>query len=176
MAVVRLAPRNEGPVRGQGIRTLSELRQLIQTSNQNAFPLDVFRVATLLGLRVVYEQMDGEMSGFLERRGTEWVLGVNSTHNIVRQRFTAAHEIAHWVLHRDRNTQFRDETFARRSNDRNQMEREADRFSADLLMPEALVRQMIDDGLTNLNELANRFLVSPLAMKYRLVNLGYAVT
>lgn len=176
MAVVRLAPPKEGPVHGRGIQSLTELRQLIRSSNLEEFPIDVFRVAAQLGLRVVYEKMDGEMSGFLERRGTEWVLGVNSTHNIVRQRFTAAHEIAHFVLHRDRHTHFQDVTFARRSNDRNQMEREADRFSADLLMPEEIVRQMIAEGMTNLNELANRFLVSPLAMKYRLVNLGYSVT
>ncbi len=56
------------------------------------------------------------------------------------------------------------------------MEREADAFAAQLLMPtEALVAD-VRGGITNVHILAERYQVSGLAMKYRLLNLGYKVS
>lgn len=136
-------------------------------------PCRVEDVAEMLGIQVIREQMDDEVSGFLEKRGGRWVAGVNSYHHRVRQRFTIAHEIAHYVLHRKKQSEFRDHTFARRNDDRSDMEREADQFAAELLMPEAEVRGSVDKGLRNLNDLARHFDVSTLAMRYRLDNLGY---
>jgi Zn-dependent peptidase ImmA (M78 family) len=177
MAVVRLAPKNVAPtVPGQEVRSLPELHEHMHQRNLDTIPLDIFKVVDSLGLRLSFQQMDNDMSGFLERQGSQWVVGINSSHNIVRQRFTAAHEIAHYVLHRGLQQRFADVTFARRSNDRNQMERQADNFSASLLMPEEAVNTLVRSGVGNLNELANRFQVSPLAMKYRLVNLNYAIS
>lgn len=176
MAVIRLAPINVAPAPGVGVRNLNELREHIKSSNLDALPLDVFKVANSLGLKVVFQKMDDDMSGFLERQGAQWVVGINSLHNIVRQRFTAAHEIAHYVLHRGEQDRFDDVTFARRNNDRNQGERQADNFSADLLMPEQAVHALVRSGVTNLNDLASKFQVSALAMKYRLVNLNYSVS
>lgn len=176
MAVVRLVPKISEAPQGPEVRTLDDVRATIRRANLNAIPLDVFKLAELMGLRLSFQKMDDDMSGFLEKQGQQWVVGINSNHNIVRQRFTAAHEIAHFVLHRGDQQRFDDVTFARRSNDRNRMEREADEFSASLLMPGDSVHSLIASGINNLNELANRFHVSPLALKFRLVNLGYAIT
>ncbi|MGY3230093.1 Zn-dependent peptidase ImmA (M78 family) [Luteibacter sp. HA06] len=63
----------------------------------------------------------------------------------------------------------------RRTNDPSRMEREADQFAAELLMPADDVKQKIAAGETSLSALAAQFGVSALAMKYRVQNLGYLV-
>ena len=119
--------------------------------------------------------MDDDLSGYLEFRGGVWMVGVNAFHHPNRKRFTIAHEIAHFVLHSGQQASFHDRTFARRADDANPMEREADRFAAQLLMPEADVRELIRLGVTTLSGLAGHFGVSALAMRYRVQNLGYQV-
>jgi Zn-dependent peptidase ImmA (M78 family) len=52
-------------------------------------------------------------------------------------------------------------------------EMEANHFAAELLMPEEHVKSLIADGTTSIQDLADKFNVSPGAMKYRLINLGY---
>ena len=138
-------------------------------------PLNVRAVAEYLGLEVVEEPMDDDLSGYLEIRGGAWVVGVNAFHHPNRKRFTIAHEIAHFILHSHGQTVFRDRTFARRASDPSWMEKEADQFAADLLMPADTVRQHIASGVTSLSALAAQFGVSALAMKYRVQNLGYQV-
>lgn len=160
------------------VRLVSDLesaQQVLAAAGVGSIPVDVERAAAVLGIRVQYEPMDDDMSGYLERRGEEWVAGVNSHHSGVRQRFTIAHELGHFVLHRTSQDNFRDVIFTRRSMGRDLMEREADSFAAALLMPKEDVVRDIRDGITNVHELAARYHVSGLAMKFRLVNLGYKV-
>jgi Zn-dependent peptidase ImmA (M78 family) len=52
-------------------------------------------------------------------------------------------------------------------------EREANRFAAELLMPETLVRASVERDGVDPHRLAGRFAVSDVAMGFRLVNLGY---
>lgn len=158
------------------VEDLHSTREAMRQAGVLGVPVDVTRVAAALGLRVLYEPMTDEMSGYLERRGADWVVGVNSRHSGVRQRFTIAHEIAHFVLHRRQQQEFRDVIFTRRSMDRDDMERQADAFAAQLLMPDADVINDVRSGITNVNVLAERYNVSALAMKYRLINLGYRVS
>ena len=152
-----------------------ELVSRLKSAGLMRLPLNVRGVAEYLGLEVVEEPMDDDMSGFLEIRSGRWVVGVNAFHHINRKRFTIAHEIAHFLLHSDGQVEFRDRTFARRTNDPSRMEREADQFAAELLMPADDVKQKIAAGETSLSALAAQFGVSALAMKYRVQNLGYLV-
>ncbi len=175
MAVVKRRP----PVMvGPAIETanIDQVRALMERAGLGRVPVDVAGVASLLGLQINYEQMTDEMSGYLENRNGRWVVGVNSLHAGVRQRFTIAHEVAHFVLHRSRQGTFRDVIFMRRSSNANGMEREADAFAAQLLMPEEQLVLDIRSGMVNVMALAARYNVSALAMKYRLQNLGYSVS
>lgn len=178
MAIVKLAtppaPTSDAAIR-HGVRTIDDVEREISVRGMQRYPLDVEAVASALGLRVIYEQMDDDMSGFLEHRPLGWTAGINAFHHPVRQRFTLAHEIAHFVLHRDCKQEFRDQTFARRAGTRDSMESEADKFAARLLMPEFAVASSVSGGLRNLNELAAAFKVSTLAMRYRLSDLGYSL-
>jgi hypothetical protein len=95
-----------------------------------------------------------------------------------RRRFSVAHEVGHFVLHalpahaepvfcRPADVQADVDAAARRR------EREANRFAAELLMPEPLVRSHVERTGPDPTSLAPVFAVSDLAMGFRLVNLGY---
>jgi hypothetical protein len=93
-----------------------------------------------------------------------------------RLRFTVAHELGHWHLHRDRGDSHycrpedigasRGELFRIRT-----MEAEANRFAAALLMPEAVVRREAPALRLSVPALARRFGVSGTAMQVRLEQL-----
>lgn len=176
MAVVRKRVSAVGsPI--AGVRIQENLHQRLLEASLLAVPINILAIAEFLGLEVVEEPMDDDLSGYLEQRSGTWVVGVNSLHHKNRKRFTVAHEIAHFVLHSAEKDSFHDQTFARRNgvSGANHMEREADNFAANLLMPEGDVRRLVASGVTTLSGLAERFGVSALAMKYRVQNLGYRV-
>lgn len=174
MAIVR--KKNSEPLVVPAAKITSlELAARLREAGLMRVPLNIQGVAEYLGLEIVEEPMDDDMSGFLEVRSGRWVIGINAFHHANRKRFTIAHEIAHFLLHSDEQAIFRDRTFARRADDPSQMEREADQFAAELLMPESIVRQKIAEGVTSLSALAAKFRVSALAMKYRVQKLGYQV-
>lgn len=177
MAVVRAIDRSDvlsSPAVPPATDAPSFQRQLSQAALFNV-PLNIEGVAEYLGLEVIEELMADDISGYLEFKSGRWVVGVNALHHKHRRRFTIAHEIAHFLLHRDTSDRFVDETFARREGRADAMEREADDFAAQLIMPEAYVRDAIKGGMHSLTDLAAMFQVSILAMKYRVKNLGYAV-
>lgn len=99
-----------------------------------------------------------------------------------RRRFTAAHELGHAILHRERMGRFISDTSVSESGDAvDPTEREADRFAAELLMPEEVLRARADElkGKHGVcprpvlaYRLASELLVSREAMRYRLKALG----
>jgi Zn-dependent peptidase ImmA (M78 family) len=176
MAVVRRNPSDHnGPRQTPSVGDLRALQAELVSAGVGAVPIDVNAAARYLGLHVAEEIMDDDLSGYLEHRNGTWFVGVNALHHRNRRRFTVAHEIAHYVLHRRQSSSFHDNTFARRANSHDRMEQEADRFAAELLMPETAVRQAIANGTTSVSALADAFGVSALAMKFRLKNLGFEV-
>jgi predicted transcriptional regulator len=175
MAVIRKQISASAAPHRDVVTSLEALHQRLKTAGLTGVPMNINAVAEFLGLDVIEEIMDDDLSGYLEFRQGAWVAGVNALHHKNRQRFTIAHEIAHYVLHRDRAASFHDQTFARRASSTDQMEKEADRFAANLLMPEGSVRQAIQNGATSVAALAEIFGVSALAMKYRVQTLGYQV-
>jgi len=175
MAVVRRTPPDTALRPTQAVGDLRELQAKLAAAGIGAVPVNVAAAAAHLGLQVAEEIMDDDLSGYLEHRNGIWYVGVNALHHRNRRRFTIAHEIAHYVLHRREASSFHDNTFARRANSHDRMEQEADRFAAELLMPEAAVRQSIAQGITSVSALADAFGASALAMKFRLKNLGFEV-
>ena len=132
----------------------------------------------LLGLRI--EQCDlGECSGMLiPAARLILVNAAEATSGDVptrRHRFTIAHELGHWICHAKGIEKA--PTFCRAkdlSQDADRaMEREANVFGAELLMPEAAVRDAWAAS-PDTTELAARFGVSALAAQWRLYSFGLA--
>ena len=145
-------------------------------------PLDVPRLAQKLGIKITESDLGADCSGLLVKRGKSAVVAVNWEHHPNRQRFTIAHEIGHFVLHKsgtyvDRSTSafFRN---AESGSGTVKEEREANRFAAALLMPAAWIDRAISHNSLNVDddkavqELAEQFEVSSQAMSFRLANLG----
>jgi Zn-dependent peptidase ImmA (M78 family) len=147
-------------------------------------PVPVERVAENLGLEVRYAPLEGDLSGALVREDHQVYIGVNSLHHSNRRRFTIAHEVGHYVLHKglrlhvdtDFRINWRDEESSKAINPD---EIEANRFAAELLMPTDFLLKDIDTlkdaSQISLNALAKRYGVSPQAMKIRLGNFGFFV-
>jgi Zn-dependent peptidase ImmA (M78 family) len=156
---------------------------LLAKANARTAPIDVEGLAREAGASVIRQRYErGDISGMLLREPGRVIIGVNSAHAPVRQRFTVAHELGHLELHRGRalimdvpvRVNFRDHTSSLAS-DREEME--ANRFAASLLMPADLVvalarKSKVHDVDGLIADLAKRFRVSSEAMSYRLVNLG----
>ena len=88
---------------------------------------------------------------------------VNSRLGPGRFRFSIAHELGHYLL--------RHRTVAHIDGERSpQLERQADIFAAELLLPEAYLRADLETH--TLPELAERYRVSRQALEIRLKNLG----
>ncbi|NDW03075.1 ImmA/IrrE family metallo-endopeptidase [Jiella pacifica] len=137
-------------------------------------PVDIDQVATRLGLAIYERSLPEGVSGMIERSPTYetesgFVIFVDDGEAYVRQRFTAAHEIGHYVLHRDRIGEGVTENYLLRS-DRlsNWVEVQANRFAADLLMPLPLIEALTKQGYTSVPELAHKLQVSEIAMGIRL--------
>src|SRR6266508_6143231 len=62
-------------------------------------PVPVEKIAEKLGVAIVVETLDRNVSGLLFRQGDTQAIGVNAAHPMVRQRFTIAHELGHFRLH-----------------------------------------------------------------------------
>jgi Zn-dependent peptidase ImmA (M78 family) len=130
-------------------------------------PVPVHQIAEdLLGLHVATADLK-ELSGSLCLAERE--IRVNVSEPETRRRFTLAHELGHWVCHC---LGGRDEPVFCRHQDMDSwvdraLEREANVFAAELVMPEPEVREVFAQH-GDVREVAAIFGVSPLAMHWRL--------
>lgn len=139
--------------------------------HQVAAPVKLGAIAQDLGVKVVISDLPLAVSGMLildkEDRKT-WTIKVNRHEHRNRQRFTIAHEIAHFVLHRDViGNELVDDTFYR-SGLSEQREYEANALAAEILMPWHLITQLMQAGERDVDRLADALQVSPAAMNIRL--------
>jgi hypothetical protein len=103
-----------------------------------------------------------------------WEIWVRRDEPAPRRRFTVAHEVGHHLLHSDGAAVLcRPADVETAAGDERAREREANRFAAELLMPEPLVRAAANRDGPDPIALAARFGVSDVAMGFRLVTLGY---
>lgn len=141
------------------------------------YEIDVYKLASDFSIKIIEKSLSNEISGLLIIKDGNVVIGVDSDQSIQRKRFTVAHELGHYFLHRQFKHTFVDEVFARSGNS-NQIEREANAFAAALLMPKALIQRAITSNNWNniddeeINALSKKFNVSGVSMTYRLVNLN----
>ena len=159
----------------------SELR--IVARHLGKAPVDLPAIFSELGIDYNETRMN-DASGSISRSGDRFVVDVNAFESEARRRFTAAHELAHYLLHRDllgdgeRMHRHIDNLYDKRQQSgevvfRRAHEIEANRIAAQIVMPKKLVEEKF--GLTpDAASLANEFGVSKAAMEIRLKTLGLA--
>lgn len=155
------------------IDTPEKLLKFATDRGLNPIFLDVKRVAENLGIRVEYVMLEDDLSGILykDEENHSWVIQVNEGHHHNRQRYTIAHELGHFCLHRHLKQRFEDKIFFRGGKS-DKPEWQANEFASAILMPEQNLRDRVRSGVRNVEELAKEFKVSTLALRIRAKNLG----
>lgn len=163
----------EEPALFKDVSTITEYAQKHGLYDGDQINLDR-TISMFPDIKVEYLPMQQAQSGLLRYEDGIWNICINSLHNKKRQRFTLAHELGHYILHKEKNSEFRD-TVLFRNEVLDSMEYNANEFAGELLMPENTLRTYINNGTRNIGELADVFGVSASAMKYRIVSLGYTL-
>jgi len=141
-----------------------------------SWPVKLSAITDALNIKVfrvpLSEDISGKFSREMNKDGTAfYTIHVNSKHPFTRQRFTLAHEIAHYVLHRDLIDEGVVDTIMYRSKELDDyFEVQANQFAADLIMPPELVVKAYEEQ-KDPEELAKMFEVSLRAMEIRLNTL-----
>lgn len=140
-------------------------------------PINIVKVANLLGFKILPFDFPETMSGVIKIEGTKKVIAVNKNMPEVRQRFTIAHELGHYL---SGHSNFSDEKIRFVDPDKKYLdpqhrdEEEADEFAAELLMPEFMVKKDALENKLSASELAKKYNVSEQAMWLQLINLKLA--
>jgi Zn-dependent peptidase ImmA (M78 family) len=156
-------------------------RRVITELGIEAPPVKVEEIALHYGVEIKEEFFPDDISGALHRGPERAVIAVNKGHHAHRRRFTIAHELGHFLLHRDAPSYYDQKHQvglhfrAKVTNTKwDPKEIEANRFAAELLMPRRLVLARVGDSVeVNAAKLAAEFNVSPEAMTYRLAELRF---
>lgn len=165
----------------------AKAQDVLRKGNAYTLPIPIKNIIKDLDIILSPYDLGKDVSGVLVIDGDKCKIGYNSTESHVRQRFTLAHELGHYVLHKNKGQEvFVDNVsyMFRKSNAKTskgyKIEKEANQFAAAILMPKDLIEEQIK-SLTNdvisdhdlICELSKIFKVSQIAMTYRLNNLGY---
>jgi len=158
---------------------------VLEEHNITKLPIQIDRIIEKRNLTIKYSDLGEGVSGLLLIRDETGVIGINEFDPEVRQRFTLAHELAHYELHRNNKDLFIDKKgFTVLFRDGNsstgefKLEQEANAFAAAILMPEKFVIEEVQKNNYDLyeddciSELAKKFKVSTTAMTYRIANLN----
>jgi Zn-dependent peptidase ImmA (M78 family) len=136
--------------------------------------VDVVSIAEEIGIRVwemhrLKEGVSGQIWRDPINGGTTgFSIGVRASDPLVRKRFTVAHELAHYILHRSKLDGGIYEDVMYRGGLSSREETQANRMAADVLMPFKLISKLMDEGENTLEGLARRLQVSLAALKIRL--------
>ena len=157
--------------------TLKRILAVIR-SYDDQMPVPVFEMISVVGLGPDYQVMDNEYSGKIVRADNEagYLIVINSRHHPNRRRFTGAHELGHYIYHRDLLDGGTGDTLAYRSDGSESpnerigpaQETEANRFAANLLMPNRLIEKLQAEGIEDPALMAERLGVSEAAMRIKL--------
>lgn len=163
------------------MHTLSGNREktesLLKMAKITTAPVDVHKIAELLGFTIIESDFPSSYSGEIFIEGEVKSIGVNKNHTRNRQRFTIAHEIGHYLnghQYFDEEGKMLDDNEFDFNNPLHKQEKEANLFASELLMPkEFLVSDLNIIGL-DINKLTEKYEVSEQAMWIRLTSLRLA--
>jgi hypothetical protein len=120
-------------------------------------------------------RLDG-LDGALVRTGEKsWCAVINENiRNLGRKNFTVAHEIGHFVGHRHLGKDFQDSTQHLHDFANDPLEKEANEFAAQLLMPQDIIRPYAKKAfdISNLSEVVDELAVSKQAAGLRWIDVS----
>ena len=152
-----------------------EVRQKID-GYLTEYPVKLGAIAKQLGLKVYLSStLPRGTSGQIGYETGDFVIRINRHEAKHRQRFTLAHEISHYLLHKEKIIEDGcwSENVLLRSGQPEHIEYEANRLASDLIIPSALLTEATNKytgPMTHeiIEDLASQFWVSIAAMEIKL--------
>ena len=156
-------------------RLNKEVQQVI-LKNQKEFPIRIGNIAAELGLTVKSSTLNTGISGEISLSEQGYLIKVNRHDVKERQRFTVAHEIAHFLLHEHLIGDGITDDLMYRSNLSDNLEAEANRLAADIIMPWSLLKPLYNSMVElkieqRIEKIATIAEVSVTAVKIRMGKL-----
>lgn len=153
--------------------------EILMNSDMYKIPVDVIAIANSNDIKVYEGDLDKKISGAIRYNKEDDIFEILVNKNDVstRQRFTIAHELGHYFLHRDflRCEELHVDIMYRTMSNINikdrEREKEVDYFAGALLMNRMLLEKMYNEN-NSIQELSDMFDVSVSAMTVRLDVLG----
>ncbi|MBA5249666.1 MAG: ImmA/IrrE family metallo-endopeptidase [Gammaproteobacteria bacterium] len=153
------------------IDKLTDEQRKIVLNFQETTPIDIGGLSRKFGVGAYIEDLGDEISGQIikvQDSNDKFAISVSQSDNKQEQRFTAAHELSHFLLHKDKIGDGIVDSPLYRSTMSNKIEVEANKLAADILMPYVKIDLAIEEGAKTLEDLARYFDVSVQAIKVRL--------
>ena len=153
-----------------------ERRQIIQRHQMTA-PVKISAICAEFDVSIKLAPLPARISGEIRPvpgQSGKFEIKINRFESANRQRFTAAHELAHYLVHEDQIGSGIVDSVLYRSNRSNFIEAQANRLAADLLMPVNLLELYLENFQPNMAieahvlNMAEYFGVSEMALRFRL--------
>lgn len=167
--------------------TAQALLEILKKSNYEInIPIKIHEIIEILDIPVSKKPnfRKSKITGIISMKNGSPEIWINPmmNQNKERERFTLAHELGHFMLHiapSFNNYEKEDKTIEwNRDSNWDIQEMEANRFAAELLMPNELIKKEVstldpqEEKENKIEKLANAFNVSKQAIKYRLQSMG----
>lgn len=150
-------------------------RLLLSLGISTPADIDLEAIAWFVGAKVKYRPLQG-CEALIVGNDKNSIISINSRSSPQRKRFSIAHELGHWHHHRGRHLFCHTEDIGGGGDRRSQLERDADRYAADLLMPSymftPIVRRISRPSFQSIKDVAALFDTSLVATAIRLVETG----
>jgi Zn-dependent peptidase ImmA (M78 family) len=167
-----------------------QILKLALECGQDTGSVDIVQLASRAGIDVYGTDAPDDFNAEITHIPSQnkFEILVNTNHSLNRQRFSVAHELAHFVLHSKEIIKYGS---LKRSADQSdstyfpEMEKEADEFGGELLIPEKLLKDHFPDifnkrknplPFPKIQEISQKFKVSVLVAAIRLRQLGLNVS
>lgn len=159
---------------------LSDDEFAILDSHLSNIPVKLGALAKDLGISVKVSTLKTGVSGLIQREGGIYKIKLNRYESRERQRFTLAHEISHYLLHRDlidKNENGIVDNVLYRSGEAANVEYEANKLASCIVVPSEVLIEELEahsdyESTAQVEILARRFEVSKAAMEIKFEELG----
>lgn len=139
--------------------------ELFKEYGIDELPVDVRKIANNLGIEIIEMSTDVWFYGMLTRYEDDHYVVINKIMPETRKRFAIAHELGHYVMHRN-------DLVYQRTPDKEYFHREADVFALELCIPTPLLKREAINWFNDHIFLAKLFDVSEPLMAKKMEELG----
>lgn len=158
-------------------RAKETARRVLSENFVTAAPVRIDDIATNYGLKVMYGELPpdlGNVAGYIMVSGDDAIILVDGEEKPTRQNFTIAHELGHYLMHKDKLiSQPSIGILERRPlgvHNNDPVEIEANKFASEVLVPQQLLQKYEGESISTL---AKIFAVSTDVIGYRLKDLKH---